>query len=507
MPWTDGSSRFTADFNNEAAFMALTSPKTVVSQYLDINWRTVGNCIEAAHDRLEPDVTERLHGLRRICVDETSYHKGHKYITVVYDIDRNRVAWLHEGYGLSVFEQFCQALTEEERMDIEVVAGDGARWIDECKEKYFKRAKRCIDFFHVVGWINDSLDKVRNAARAQASRDVEQMKKEFCEAEKAEKATAKKKSEELKKAYKELASLPVKGRPSKRKKELLAYIHQLEQEDDEDAAQISESEYQAAVEELAGMPKRGRRSKRKAELLTIIALYKGIHDEQSKGTLSAAHRKVIDDLEAKAKAVKGTKYALDMNPENLSTSLQDKLKLIEETHPDLFRAYQLKEKLRVILHMKDVKTAEGELDKWLEEADACSISQFEDLARKIRRHRQNILNSVELQMNSAKSEAANTTVKALIATARGFRNLDNMFSLVYLRCSDIVVPLHNRYQQSPEKMRQLREIQNRRKQQREETKKHLSENQTRCLMRCPCIHEDSPTMSTKEPYIDAYEVN
>lgn len=219
------------------------------------------------------------------------------------------------------------------------------------------------------------------------------------------------------------------------------------------------------------MPKRGRRSKRKAELLTIIALYKGIHDEQSKGTLSAAHRKVIDDLEAKAKAVKGAKYALGMNPENLSTSLQDKLKLIEETHPDLFRAYQLKEKLRVILHMKDVKTAEGELDKWLEEADACSISRFEDLAKKIRRHRQNILNSVELQMNSAKSEAANTTVKALIATARSFRNLDNMFSLVYLRCSDIVIPLHNRYQQSPEKMRQLREIQNRRKQQREETKK------------------------------------
>lgn len=105
---------------------------------------------------------------------------------------------------------------------------------------------------------NSIYNKVRNAARAQASRDVEQMKKEFCEAEKAEKATAKKKSEELKKAYKELASLPVKGRPSKRKKEFLAYIHQLEQEDNEDAAQISESEYQAAVEELAGMPKQSK---------------------------------------------------------------------------------------------------------------------------------------------------------------------------------------------------------------------------------------------------------
>ena len=58
MPWTDGSSRFTPGFNNEVAFLALTSPKTVVSQFFDINWRTVGNCIEVAHNRLEPDVTK-----------------------------------------------------------------------------------------------------------------------------------------------------------------------------------------------------------------------------------------------------------------------------------------------------------------------------------------------------------------------------------------------------------------------------------------------------------------
>lgn len=474
MPWTDGNSRFTRDFNNEAAFLALTSPKTVVSQFLGINWRTVGNCIEAAHNRLEPDVTERLHGLRRICVDETSYHKGHKYITVVYDIDRNRVAWLHEGYGKSVFEIFCNALSEEEQNAIEVVAGDGARWIDDCTKKYFRKARRCIDFFHVVGWVNEALDKVRNSTRAQATRDVERMKSEFKEAEKAEKITKKEKSEELRKAREELASLPSRGRPGKRKQELLAYIHQLEKEDDEAAVGISEDEYKAAVEELARMPKRGRRSKRKAELLTIIALYEGNHEDKSRNALSAAHLKVINDLEAKVKAVKGAKYALGMNPENLNASLQDKLKLIEETHPDLFRAYQLKEKLRVILHMKDVITAEMELNQWLKEADECGIKQFEELAEKIRRHRDNILNSIELQINSSKSEATNTTVKALIATARGFRNLNNMFALIYLRCSDIVVPLHNRYQPSPEKMRDLRDLQNQRKQQREELKRASS---------------------------------
>lgn len=474
MPWTDGNSRFTKDFNNEAAFLALTSPKTVVSQFLGINWRTVGNCIEAAHKRLEPDVTRRLHGLRRICVDETSYHKGHKYITVVYDIDRNRVAWLHEGYGKSVFEIFCNALSEEEQNAIEVVAGDGARWIDDCTKKYFRKARRCIDFFHVVGWVNEALDKVRNSNRAQATRDVERMKNEFREAEKAEKTTKTEKKEELKKALKELTSLPSRGRPGKRKKELMAYIHQLEKEDDETAAMINEAEYKAAKEELDRMPKRGRRSKRKAELLTIIALYEGKHEDKSKNALSVAHRKVINDLEAKVEAVKGTKYALGMNPENLNASLQDKLKLIEETHPNLFKAYQLKEKLRVILHMKDVKTAEMELEQWLTEAEKCDIKQFEELAEKIRRHKENILNSVELQTNSSKSEATNTTVKALIATARGFRNLNNMFALIYLRCSDIVVPLHNRYQPTPEKMRQLRDLQNSRKQKRKEAKRASS---------------------------------
>ena len=471
MPWTDGNSRFTSDFNNEAAFLALTCPKTVVSQYLGINWRTVGNCIKAAHNRLEPDVTDRLHGLKRICVDETSYHKGHKYITVVYDIDRNRVVWLHKGFGQSVFEKFCCLLSKEERNAIEVVAGDGARWIDDCTKKYFRNARRCVDFFHVVGWVNDALDKVRNSTRSQATREVERMKKKFKEAEKAEKITQKEKKEELKKARDELASLPAKGRPSRRKKELLEYIHQLEKEDDETAIKISQEEYMAAKEELAGMPRRGRRSKRKAELLTIIELYEGNHAGKGKGALSAAHRKVINDLEEKVKAVKGTKYALGMNPENLSASLKDKLKLIEETHPDLFRAYQMKEKIRIILHMKDVKTAEIELEQWLKEAEKCGISQFEDLADKIRRHKKNILNAVELQTNSSKSEAANTTVKALIATARGFRNLDNMFALIYLRCSDIVVPLHNRYQPTPEKMRELKDLQNQRKQPREELKR------------------------------------
>ena len=74
-----------------------------------------------------------------------------------------------------------------------------------------------------------------------------------------------------------------------------------------------------------------------------------------------------------------------------------------------------------------------------------------ELSEKINRHKANILNSVRCQANSAKSEAVNTTIKVLIKMARGFRNIGNMIALIYLKCSDLVIPLHNRPQMSSEK--------------------------------------------------------
>ena len=51
----------------------------------------------------------------RFCIDETSYSNGYKYITVIYDMDRRCVVWVHENHGLDVFNEFCDQLTEEQR--------------------------------------------------------------------------------------------------------------------------------------------------------------------------------------------------------------------------------------------------------------------------------------------------------------------------------------------------------------------------------------------------------
>ena len=50
VPWEDGGSRFTETFNNEVAWMVLQMSKLAVSILMGINWRTVGNCIKAAHE-------------------------------------------------------------------------------------------------------------------------------------------------------------------------------------------------------------------------------------------------------------------------------------------------------------------------------------------------------------------------------------------------------------------------------------------------------------------------
>ena len=49
-----------------------------------------------------------------IGIDETSYRKGHKYITVVVNHNTNTVVWVGNGHGKSVLEQFYKALTDEQ---------------------------------------------------------------------------------------------------------------------------------------------------------------------------------------------------------------------------------------------------------------------------------------------------------------------------------------------------------------------------------------------------------
>ena len=441
IPWADGNSRFTAAFNDEVAWLVCQMSKTAICELEGINWRTVGNCVKASHTRLEPDISARLHDdVRRICVDETAYRTGYKYITVVYDMDKNRVIWVQENHGYDVFAEFCKLLTEEERAKIEIVAGDGASWIDSCCKEFFPNATRCIDFFHVAQWINKALDDVRISTAAKAKREYNRLKDDYIKAEADTAAAAEKAFLEYQKALDELSKMPHRGRPSNRKLELLEFIAEYK------VAQAQESE------ELRPRPV-GRPKKMQ---------------------LTPEHEKSLKELSDRIDDFKGAKFALGHNPENCSDKQIEKLQLIENNYPDLYKAYQLKESLRLILHMKDVNQASCELFKWIESAKNSELKPMLELARKIEdRHTENILNAIKCQANSAKSESTNTTIKGLIKLARGFRNIDNMIALIYLKCSDIVIPLSNRPQPSKEYLKKRRDRANELRRIREEQRRNV----------------------------------
>jgi len=75
-------------------------------------------------------------------VNERSFTQGKNVVTAVFDREKNRLVWAHEGRASKVLEAFFEGLTADERAAIEVVSGDNTRAIDECIAKYAPQAKR-----------------------------------------------------------------------------------------------------------------------------------------------------------------------------------------------------------------------------------------------------------------------------------------------------------------------------------------------------------------------------
>lgn len=334
VPWARHNSRFTREFEQMVAWLTMNCSKTTVAGLMRVSWKTIGPIISRIKKELDPDPAKRFDGLVSIGVDETSYKKGHKYITVIVNHDTGKVIWAHEGHGKKVFSKFFQILTEEQRASIKLVSGDGAKWIAETLKEFCPDAQRCIDPFHVVTWATEALDEVR--------RDV------WREAHKKAKAEPKRSV----------------GRPPK--------------------------------------------------------------DAPPKDTT--------------ARDLRGARFTLGKAPEHLTKSQEAQLEFIAKSDPRLYRAYLLKEALRLIFRMDE---AEGrrELNAWIKWAQHCRIKVFVELQRKIRRHYDAIMATLKYHLSNARIEALNNKIALSIRMAYGFRNMENLLDMVMLRCSDIKVLL------------------------------------------------------------------
>jgi transposase len=172
VPWARHGAGHTLAFDQQVAWLATQCSKTAITELMRIAWRTVGSIIT----RVWADTAGELDlfaGLRRIGIDEISYKRNHKYLTVVVDHDTGRLVWAKPGRDRATLEEFFDALEvsgEGRCAQITHVTADGADWIADVVRRRCPQAVRCADPFHVVGWATDALDAVRRDAWNQARR-------------------------------------------------------------------------------------------------------------------------------------------------------------------------------------------------------------------------------------------------------------------------------------------------------------------------------------------------
>ncbi|WP_163802062.1 ISL3 family transposase [Mycolicibacterium sediminis] len=172
IPWARHGAGHTRSFDQQVAWLATQCSKKAITELMRIAWRTVGSIVTRVWSDTAAGA-DALADLTRIGIDEISYKRRHKYLTVVVDHDSGRLVWASPGRDRATVRAFFDALEASGAgrcARITHVTADGAPWIADVVGERCPTAIRCADPFHVVGWASDALDAVRRDAWANARR-------------------------------------------------------------------------------------------------------------------------------------------------------------------------------------------------------------------------------------------------------------------------------------------------------------------------------------------------
>jgi transposase len=161
VPWAARGARFTLDFEELVAWLAREMNQTAVVRLMHIAWKSVGRIVERLVAR-KLDKT-RLDELYEIGLDEVSYRKGHKYLSIVADHRSGDPAWIGEGRSQKTIGHFFAELGPERSKKLKVVTMDMcAPYIAEVTARA-PNAQICFDPFHVVKLANEAVHDLRRS--------------------------------------------------------------------------------------------------------------------------------------------------------------------------------------------------------------------------------------------------------------------------------------------------------------------------------------------------------
>jgi transposase len=266
-----------------------------VARHLDVGWDRIKDIQK--RDLSRRFAKPKLKHLRRIAIDEIAVAKGHRYLTVVMDLESGAVVFVGDGKGADALKPFWKRLRPSQAK-IEAVAMDMSAAYRTAVSAHLPAATIVFDHFHVIKLYNDKLSQLR----------------------------------------------------------------------------------------------------------------RDLHREATE----VMHKDVL----------KGTRWLLLKNPENLDAEKDERRRLEEALalNKSLATAYYMKEDLRRFWEQPGKRFATAFLNDWIRRAEASGIKMLQQMAKTLAAHRSGLLAYYDARITSGPMEGTNNKIKTMKRQAYGFRD-------------------------------------------------------------------------------------
>jgi transposase len=161
LPWAEAGSRFTLLFEALAIDLLQAANVKRAAAILRISWDEAWHLMERAVLRGRMRKAQKVP--RQIGIDEKAIAKGHRYMTLVCDLEQATVEYIGEERTEASLGAYFDAFPEEGRVQIEAISLDmWPAYINACRDKVpGADDKMVFDRFHLMRLVVDAVDQVR----------------------------------------------------------------------------------------------------------------------------------------------------------------------------------------------------------------------------------------------------------------------------------------------------------------------------------------------------------
>ena len=171
VPWARGKRELTDTYLIFLAHWAQKLAWQEVAQSFRTSWEKVFQAVEFV---VEWGLKHRdLSGVTAIGVDEIAWHKGHRYLTLVYQIDagRIRLLWIGKDRTIKTMLRFFRFFGKDRSQALQFVCSDMWKPYLKVIAKKAGQAVHILDRFHIVAKLNKAIDEIRAGEHRQMQKD------------------------------------------------------------------------------------------------------------------------------------------------------------------------------------------------------------------------------------------------------------------------------------------------------------------------------------------------